>query len=85
MTQWETAIDRDNAAYRLIEKHGHMVDLIHRVNFRGVEPKKKLASFNDQPDAVVRERKGHVPTCLQKMPMCSYKNRAIVADRKAVA
>lgn len=47
MTQWEGAIDRDNAAYRLIEKNGKMTDLMHRISHNGVEAKKKEASFDD--------------------------------------
>ena len=62
-----------------------MTDLVHRVSHNGVEPKKKIALFNDEPDTIVREQKLHVPTCLQNMPVCTYKNRAIEKERKEVA
>ena len=72
---WEAAITRQNAQYRLLEKHGREVDLFHEVCFSQLQRRPRAAHFDDQEYAEVRKSTHHVPTCLQTMPMCTYKNR----------
>lgn len=74
-TLWEAAISRQDAQYRLLEKHGREVDLFHEVCFSHLHRRPRAAHFDDQVSAEVRKSTGHVPTCLQTMPMCTYRNR----------
>ena len=75
VTLWEAAISRQNAQYRLLEKHGKEVDLIHDVRYSHLQRRARAAHFDDQVSAEVRKSTHHVPTCLRTMPMCTYRNR----------
>lgn len=74
-TLWEAAISRQDAQYRLLEKHGREVDLFHEVCYSHLHGRPRAAHFDDQVSAEVRKSAHHVPTCLQAMPMCTYRNR----------
>ena len=75
VSSWEAAISRQDAQYRLLEKHGKEVDLFHEVCYSHLHRRPRAAHFDDQVYAEVRKSTGHVPTCLQTMPMCTYSNR----------
>ena len=62
-TQWEGAITRDNAQYRLVEKHGRECDLYHEICYKTGDAKEKAAHFDDQPLTEVRKKSYRIPTC----------------------
>ena len=62
-TQWEACITRDNAQYRLLEKHARECDNRHEISYNTVDAKSKAAHFDDQPSTDVRKKKYRVPTC----------------------
>ena len=84
MSLWEAAITRENAQYRLLEKHGKEVDLFHEVCFSQLESRPRAAHFDDQVYAEARKSTHHVPPCLKTMPMCTYKNRLRVKPAKTL-
>ena len=53
-TQWEASITRDNAQYRLVEKHARECDHVHEITYKTVDGLSKAAHFDDQPLTEVR-------------------------------
>ena len=74
-TQWEMAISRQMAQYHQVEKHGREVDCVHAINYNRTEKRSRVAHFDDQVYHEMRNKKSQGPTCLQEMPLCSFKNR----------
>ena len=82
-TQWEMAISRQMAQYHQLEKHAKQVDCVHEISYNRTEKRSRVPHLDDQVYHEMRNKKPRVPTCLQEMPMCSFKNREYLRRIKA--
>ena len=56
---------------------------MHNIQHTRTETRAPEAHMDDQVYNEVRKKKPHVPTCLQELPLCSFKNREYLRRVKA--